>query len=77
MAQTSTTVRVQSTTRDLINKLAEATGLSVDGVIREALAAMEWKMLRAQAAEDARRLRDDPREAGPRREVMADLGLVG
>ncbi len=59
MADT-TTVKVQTSTRDLLLELGAERRESADQVIRAALAAMRRDERRAVAAAEARALRDDP-----------------
>ena len=72
----TTTVRVRATTRDAIRRIGEERAQTADTVIREALRALEWRDLRERAAQQARVLRDDPREQRLAREVARDLDEI-
>ncbi len=70
---TSTTIRVQKATRDLLRETAEREHLTFDSLIREALEAHRWRLLRDRAAREAAELRADPAERLLAQEVEADL----
>ena len=67
------TVRVQSATRDELNAEAKASGLSVDAVVRKALAAMRRAALERQAAEELAALANDPADRAELARAQADL----
>lgn len=69
----TTTIRVQTSTRDAIRRLSEARSQTADTVIQQALQALEWQDLRAQAAREAASIRADPREQQLAREVAEDM----
>ncbi|WP_091933602.1 hypothetical protein [Blastococcus sp. DSM 46786] len=64
----TTTVKVHTSTRDLLLELGAARRESADQVIRAALAAMKRDERRALAAAEARAIKDDPED---RREIEA------
>lgn len=72
-ARTQATVRVQPDTRDALNAEASASGLSVDAVVRKALAAMRRAALESQAAQELAELADDPRDRAELDAAQADL----
>ena len=56
----TTTVKVQTSTRDLLLELGAARRLSADQVIVAALEAMRRDERRGRAAAEARAIKDDP-----------------
>ena len=75
MADT-TTVKVHTTTRDLLLELGAARRESADQVIRAALAAMKRDELRALAAAEARAIKDDPEDRAEIEAIHADLAAL-
>lgn len=67
---TTTTVRVQTSTRSALKTLAERDGTSTDEVINAGLRALDRERKRRQHEADARRLAADPED---RAEVAAAL----
>lgn len=75
MADT-TTVKVHTTTRDLLLELGAARRQSADQVIVAALAAMRRDERRRVAAEEARAIRDDPADLAEIRAIQQDLAAL-
>ncbi len=73
MTETTTTVRVRRTTREALAARGALQGQTVDDVIRQGLAAIEWEEMRRQAEADARRLAHDPQDLAEVRAVQADM----
>ena len=73
----TTTVRVRTSTRDAVRRLAERRSATADTVIAEALQALEWRELRERAGREAVALRADPRERQLAQEVARDLDALG
>lgn len=72
----TTTVKVQTSTRDLLLEIGAARRQSADQVIVAALAAMHRDERRRIAAVEARALKDDPSDLAEIRAIqqeMADL----
>lgn len=75
MADT-TTVKVQTSTRDLLLELGAARRQSADQVILAALAALRRDERRRVAAEEARSIRDDPADRAEIRAIQRDLAAL-
>ncbi len=75
MADT-TTVKVHTTTRDLLLELGAARRESADQVIRAALAAMKRDERRAVASAEARAIKDDPEDRAEIEAIHADLAAL-
>ncbi len=75
MADT-TTVKVQTSTRDLLLQLGAARRESADQVIRAALGAMQRDERRTVAAAEARAIRDDPHDRAEIEAIQADLAAL-
>ncbi len=71
MADT-TTVKVQTSTRDLLLELGAARRQSADQVILAALEAMRRDERRQVAAAEARAIRDDPADLAEIRAIQQD-----
>ncbi len=72
MADT-TTVKVHTSTRDLLLRLGASRRQSADQVIRTALEAMQRDERRHLAAAEARAIRDDPADLAEIRAIQQDL----
>lgn len=72
MADT-TTVKVQSTTRDLLLELGAVRRQSADQVILSALAAMRRDERRQVAAAEARAIKDDPADRAEIQAIQEDM----
>ena len=72
MADT-TTVKVHTSTRDLLLKLGASRRESADQVIRAALAAMQRDERRRIAATEARTIKDDPEDRAEIAAIQEDL----
>ena len=72
MADT-TTVKVHTSTRDLLLKLGASRRESADQVIRAALAAMQRDERRRIAATEARAIKDDPEDRAEIAAIQEDL----
>lgn len=72
----TTTVKVHTSTRDLLLELGRARRQSADQVIRAALEAMKRDERRRVAAEEARAVRDDPDDLAEVRAIQADLAAL-
>lgn len=75
MADT-TTVKVQSSTRDLLMQLGAARRQSADQVILAALAAMRRDERRQLAAAEALAIKDDPVELAEIRAIQEDKAAL-
>jgi hypothetical protein len=75
MADT-TTVKVRTTTRDLLLQLGAARRQSADQVILAALAAMQRDERRQVAAAEARALKDDPVDRAEILAVQKDIAAL-
>lgn len=75
MADT-TTVKVQTSTRDLLMKIGASRRQSADQVIRDALEAMRRDETRKLAAEQARAIKDDPEDLAEIRAIREDLAAL-
>jgi predicted transcriptional regulator len=72
----TTTVRVQSSTRDRLRKAAKGEHVTVDTLIRAALDAYEWSQLRKQATSESLALLNDPEEQRAAREINAEMASL-
>ncbi len=75
MADT-TTVKVQTSTRDLLLELGAARRQSADQVIRTALAAMHRDERRQIAAAEARAIKSDPVDLAEVRAVQQEMAAL-
>jgi|GEM_PF-1722801 len=75
MADT-TTVKVQTSTRDLLLQIGAARHQSADQVILAALAAMKRDERRKVAAAEARAIKDDPADLAEIREIQRDMAAL-
>lgn len=73
---TTTTVKVQTSTRDLIRSIGSARHQSADQVILAALAAMRRDERRAIAAAEARTIADDPADLAEIRAIQDDIAAL-
>lgn len=73
---TTTTVKVQTSTRDLLLALGAARRQSADQVILAALAAMSRDERRQVAAAEALALKDDPGDLAEIRAVQEDMAAL-
>lgn len=72
----TTTVKVHTSTRDLLLQLGAARRQSADQVIRAALEAMKRDERRQVAAQEARAIRDDPEDLAEIRAIQQDMDLL-
>jgi hypothetical protein len=75
MADT-TTVKVHTSTRDLLLEIGASRRESADQVIRAALAAMKRDERRQVAAAEARAIKDDPVDLAEIRAIKQDLAAL-
>lgn len=75
MADT-TTVKVHTSTRDLLRELGAARRQSADQVIRSALTAMKRDERRVIAAAEARAIKDDPQDRAEIDAINEDLAAL-
>ena len=75
MADT-TTVKVHTSTRDLLLELGAARRESADQIIRAALAAMKRDERRTIAAAEAREIEDDPEDRAEIEAIQEDLAAL-
>jgi hypothetical protein len=75
MADT-TTVRVQTSTRDLILEVGASRRQSADQVILAALTAMRRDERRQLAAAEARAIKDDPADLDEVRAIQQDMAAL-
>lgn len=75
MAET-TTVKVHTSTRDLLLELGASRRQSADQVIRAALDAMRRDERRRVAAEEGRALKDDPVDLAEVRAIQDDMAAL-
>ena len=75
MAET-TTVKVHTSTRDLLLQLGASRRQSADQVIRAALEAMKRDERRQVAAQEARAIRDDPVDLAEIRTIQQDMAAL-
>ena len=72
----TTTVKVQTSTRDLLLRLGAARRQTADQVILAALAAMERDERRSVAAAEARAIKDDPQDLAEIRAIQQDMAAL-
>jgi ribosomal protein L20A (L18A) len=72
----TTTVKVQTSTRDLLLKLGAARRESADQVILAALAAMHRDKRRQVAAAEALAIKDDPVNLAEIRAIQQDMAAL-
>ena len=75
MAST-TTVKVQTSTRDQLLRIGASRHQTADQVIVAALAAMERDERRRVAAAEARAIKDDPADLAEIREIQQDMAAL-
>ena len=75
MAETKT-VKVHTSTRDLLLQLGASRRQSADQVIRAALEAMKRDERRQVAAQEARAIKDDPVDLAEVRAIQQDLAAL-
>lgn len=73
---TTTTVKVQTSTRDQLLRIGASRHQTADQVIVAALAAMERDDRRRIAAAEARAIRDDPVDLAEIREIQQDIAAL-
>jgi hypothetical protein len=76
MATSTTTVKVQTTTRDLLRSIGAARHQSADQVILSALAALRRDERRQVAAAEARAIADDPVDLAEIRAIQDDIAAL-
>jgi hypothetical protein len=72
----TTTVKVQTSTRDLLLQIGASRRQSADQVILAALAAMQRDERRHVAAEEARAIRDDPADLAEISAIQQDMAAL-
>lgn len=72
----TTTVKVHTSTRDLLLELGAARRQSADQVIRAALTAMQRDERRSIAAAEARAIKDDPQDRAEIEAIHQDLAAL-
>lgn len=72
----TTTVKVQTSTRDLLLQLGAARRQSADQVILDALEAMRRDERRHVAAAEARAIKDDPVDRAEIRAIQRDMAAL-
>jgi hypothetical protein len=72
----TTTVKVQTSTRDLLLRLGAARRQTADQVILAALAAMERDERRSVAAAEAQAIKDDPVDLAEVRAIQQDMAAL-
>lgn len=72
----TTTVKVHTSTRDLLLEVGAARRQSADQVIRAALEAMKRDERRQVAAQEARAIRDDPVDLAEIRAIQQDMAAL-
>ncbi|MCH9730095.1 MAG: hypothetical protein K0U84_10540 [Actinomycetia bacterium] len=72
----TTTVKVHTSTRDLLLELGAARRQSADQVIRDALAAMKRDERRRVAAAEALDIKDDPADLAEIRAIQQDIAAL-
>lgn len=72
----TTTVKVHTSTRDLLLQLGASRRQSADQVIRAALEAMRRDERRQVAAEEARAVKDDPVDLAEVRAIQLDIAVL-
>lgn len=73
---TTTTVKVQVSTRDQLNSIASERRETADQVIRAALAAMQRDERRQLAASEARAIASDPDDLAEIRAIQDDIAAL-
>jgi hypothetical protein len=76
MPTSTTTVKVQTTTRDLLRSIGAARHQSADQVILSALAALRRDERRQVAAAEARAIADDPVDLAEIRAIRDDIAAL-
>jgi hypothetical protein len=76
MPTSTTTVKVQTTTRDLLRSIGAARHQSADQVILSALAALRRDERRQVAAAEARAIADDPVDLAEIRAMRDDIAAL-
>lgn len=76
MTSSTTTVKVQTSTRDLLRSIGAARHQTADQVILAALRAMERDELRQVAAAEARAVADDPVDRAEIRAIQEDIAAL-
>ena len=72
----TTTVKVHTSTRDLLLQLGASRRQSADQVIRAALEAMRRDERRQVAAEEARSVKEDPVDLAEVRAIQQDMAAL-
>jgi len=72
----TTTVKVQTSTRDLLLQIGASRRQSADQVILAALAAMQRDERRKVAAAEAQAIKDDPADLAEIREIQQDMAAL-
>lgn len=72
----TTTVKVQTSTRDMVMELGLARRQSADQVIRTALEALRRDERRRIAAAEARAVRDDPLDLAEVRAIQEEMAAL-
>lgn len=72
----TTTVKVQTSTRDLLLEIGASRRQSADQVILAALAAMRRDERRRVAAEEARAIKDDPIDLAEIRAIQQEIAAL-
>jgi len=72
----TTTVKVQTSTRDLLLRIGASRHQTADQVIVAALAAMERDERRRVAAAEARAIKSDPADLAEIREIQQDIAAL-
>jgi len=72
----TTTVKVHTSTRDLLLEIGASRRQSADQVILAALAAMQRDERRQLAAADARAIKDDPADLAEIRAIQQDMAAL-
>lgn len=72
----TTTVKVQTSTRDMLLELGAARRQSADQVIRAALEAMQRDERRHIAAAEARAIKEDPLDLAEVRAIQEDMAAL-
>ncbi|CCG03095.1 hypothetical protein [Blastococcus saxobsidens] len=72
----TTTVKVQTSTRDMLMQLGASRRQSADQVIRAALEAMRRDERRQVAAAEARAIKEDPLDLAEVRAIQQDMAAL-
>lgn len=72
----TTTVKVRTSTRDLLREIGASRHQSADQVITAALEAMRRDERRRVAAAEARAIRDDPHDLAEIAAIHADMAVL-